>query len=82
VPFVLCEAGVIFRVDNGELAPGQWNSPEGIAVANSPIHQHEKYRQLGDAVCYFEDAADNCSAPSNKRDRLPFRPHNWLNLLI
>ena len=82
MPFVLCQAGVIFRVDDGELAPGQWDSPEGIAVADSAIHEHEQYRQLGDAVCYFAGALNNCSALSKKRDRLPFRPHNWLNLLI
>lgn len=82
MPFVLCQAGVIFRVDDGELALAQWDSPEGIAVADSAIHEHEKYRQLGDAVCYFEDAVDNCSALFKKRDRLHFRLHNWLNLLI
>lgn len=37
MPFVLCEPGVIFGVDDGKFAACQSYFPEGVAVANSAI---------------------------------------------
>jgi len=39
VPFVFCDSGVVFGVDDGVLAVGEGDSSEGVAVAQAAIEK-------------------------------------------
>ena len=41
-PFVSAQALIILRIDYGEAALGQWDSAEGVAVAQTPPEQHQQ----------------------------------------
>ena len=42
MPFVGAQAVVIFGVDNSELALGQWNASEPIAVTNPAVEKYDR----------------------------------------
>jgi len=46
VPFDPAKPAVVFGIDEGELAPGQRDSPERIAVAHPAIGKHEPEKGL------------------------------------
>ncbi|MEK7996679.1 MAG: hypothetical protein AAB403_22985, partial [Planctomycetota bacterium] len=41
VPFDRAQAVVVFRIDDGELALGQRDSPEGVAIAQPAIRKQQ-----------------------------------------
>ena len=42
VPLLFGEAIIIIRVDDGELAPCEWYSAEGVAVAEEAVEKNRK----------------------------------------
>lgn len=59
VPFVFCEAWVVFGVDDGEFCAGEWDSAEWVAVAEAAIEQDQPNKWLGQRIRDVNDDVDN-----------------------
>ncbi|MHC4260347.1 MAG: hypothetical protein ACYSTF_08060 [Planctomycetota bacterium] len=63
VPFVFCEARVIFGIDDGELALGEWDSAEGVAEAEAAVGEYEAKGEPFEAGWNFDSDEDNQDGP-------------------
>ena len=59
LPFVFFEPLVVVRVDDGEFALGQWDSPVRVAAAKPTVQQDEEYPNPVQPVRNSDDVLDD-----------------------
>lgn len=59
VPFDRAQPLVVFGINEGELALGQRNAAEGVAVAQPAIRKNKPQQRLGKPVRDVQDNLDN-----------------------